>query len=102
MLFFFVKQKTAYEMRMSDWSSDVCSSDLLLVDPAVAEQAHAAGEGAVIEARLGGKSGVAGDAPLVGRFHVEKLGSGRFTGTGPFYGGSRMDLGPMALLRLDR
>src|SRR3546814_3209212 len=26
--FFFVKQKTAYEMRMSDWSSDVCSSDL--------------------------------------------------------------------------
>src|SRR3546814_7702102 len=28
MLFFFVKQKTAYEMRISDWSSDVCSSDL--------------------------------------------------------------------------
>src|SRR3546814_3348851 len=30
MLFFFFKQKTAYEMRISDWSSDVCSSDLLL------------------------------------------------------------------------
>src|SRR3546814_3375803 len=29
-LFFFFKQKTAYEMRMSDWSSDVCSSDLLV------------------------------------------------------------------------
>src|SRR3546814_5792812 len=28
-MFFFVKQKTAYEMRISDWSSDVCSSDLL-------------------------------------------------------------------------
>src|SRR3546814_19870886 len=28
MIFFFFKQKTAYEMRMSDWSSDVCSSDL--------------------------------------------------------------------------
>src|SRR3546814_1900773 len=28
MFFFFFKQKTAYEMRMSDWSSDVCSSDL--------------------------------------------------------------------------
>src|SRR3546814_5050900 len=28
-IFFFVKQKTAYEMRISDWSSDVCSSDLL-------------------------------------------------------------------------
>src|SRR3546814_15834330 len=29
LLFFFFKQKTAYEMRISDWSSDVCSSDLL-------------------------------------------------------------------------
>src|SRR3546814_1493952 len=29
-LFFFVKQKTAYEMRISDWSSDVCSSDLFV------------------------------------------------------------------------
>src|SRR3546814_8728589 len=28
--FFFCKQKTAYEMRISDWSSDVCSSDLEL------------------------------------------------------------------------
>src|SRR3546814_1058910 len=27
---FFFKQKTAYEMRISDWSSDVCSSDLML------------------------------------------------------------------------
>src|SRR3546814_9118528 len=27
--FFFFKQKTAYEMRISDWSSDVCSSDLV-------------------------------------------------------------------------
>src|SRR3546814_10602673 len=27
-LFFFFKQKTAYELRISDWSSDVCSSDL--------------------------------------------------------------------------
>src|SRR3546814_10257743 len=30
-LFFFFKQKTAYEMRISDWSSDVCSSDLRLI-----------------------------------------------------------------------
>src|SRR3546814_9384959 len=29
MLVFFFKQKTAYEMRISDWSSDVCSSDLI-------------------------------------------------------------------------
>src|SRR3546814_1016416 len=31
-LFFFFKQKTAYEMRISDWSSDVCSSDLKAED----------------------------------------------------------------------
>src|SRR3546814_8533013 len=30
MLFFFFKRKTAYEVRISDWSSDVCSSDLRL------------------------------------------------------------------------
>src|SRR3546814_2069155 len=43
--FFFFKQKTAYEMRISDWSSDVCSSDLeyavkfgLAVDAKIAER----------------------------------------------------------------
>src|SRR3546814_8316982 len=37
-VFFFFKQKTAYEMRISDWSSDVCSSDLHRAGrPAVAE-----------------------------------------------------------------
>src|SRR3546814_8050606 len=35
-IFFFFKQKTAYEMRISDWSSDVCSSDLM---PDVAQMA---------------------------------------------------------------
>src|SRR3546814_10495520 len=34
-LFFFFKQKTAYEMRISDWSSDVCSSDLQPAPPGV-------------------------------------------------------------------
>src|SRR3546814_2302951 len=29
-MFFFFKQKTAYDMRISDWSSDVCSSDLVV------------------------------------------------------------------------
>src|SRR3546814_5979004 len=33
LFFFFFKQKTAYEMRISDWSSDVCSSDLLAAGP---------------------------------------------------------------------
>src|SRR3546814_8528702 len=40
-LFFFFKQKTAYEMRISDWSSDVCSSDL--VAPTSSPSAHASG-----------------------------------------------------------
>src|SRR3546814_4040947 len=39
---FFFKQKTAYEMRISDWSSDVCSSDLrpLIVDAIEEARAH--------------------------------------------------------------
>src|SRR3546814_3528938 len=39
-LFFFFKQKTAYEMRISDWSSDVCSSDLPQVGGIVAIMPH--------------------------------------------------------------
>src|SRR3546814_4527708 len=39
--FFFFKQKTAYEMRISDWSSDVCSSDLVDVAPRHTFEAHA-------------------------------------------------------------
>src|SRR3546814_10306896 len=39
LLFFFFKQKTAYEMRISDWSSDVCSSDL---PDAIADETAAA------------------------------------------------------------
>src|SRR3546814_10239570 len=34
-VFFFFKQKTAYEMRISDWSSDVCSSDLTVLCEAI-------------------------------------------------------------------
>src|SRR3546814_17121858 len=36
-MFFVFKQKTAYEMRISDWSSDVCSSDLLAIRAAAAD-----------------------------------------------------------------
>src|SRR3546814_13717279 len=42
-LFFFFKQKTAYEMRISDWSSDVCSSDLPSCGPPPANQPLAIG-----------------------------------------------------------
>src|SRR3546814_10234367 len=37
---FFVKQKTAYDMRISDWSSDVCSSDLLGNSPKLHSFCH--------------------------------------------------------------
>ena len=60
---------------------------------------QAAGEGAEIEAALGAKSGIPGEAPLRGTYLVEKLGDGQFTGTGPMFKGLRYQLGPMALLR---
>src|SRR3546814_12055305 len=44
--FFFFKQKTAYEMRISDWSSDVCSSDLPARPLLVADRDHVIGEDA--------------------------------------------------------
>src|SRR3546814_4392125 len=40
-VFFFFKQKTAYEMRISDWSSDVCSSDLPQVEAARVQRSQA-------------------------------------------------------------
>src|SRR3546814_7979082 len=42
--FFFFKQKTAYEMRISDWSSDVCSSDLLLGSGCILREVIAAAD----------------------------------------------------------
>src|SRR3546814_18558890 len=42
-VFFFFKQKTAYEMRISDWSSDVCSSDLRGEAPRVIAPVERAG-----------------------------------------------------------
>ncbi len=72
----------------------------ILYDPAAATAAHAAGEGAALTFGLGAKSGLAGHRPLEATYQVERLGDGRMTGTGPFYKGARMELGPMALLRL--
>src|SRR3546814_4393729 len=54
--FFFFKQKTAYEMRISDWSSDVCSSDLS-GRGRLGKDARQAGIGkAFHRARIGGKT----------------------------------------------
>src|SRR3546814_15668669 len=50
-MFFFFKQKTAYEMRISDWSSDVCSSDLHDFQPFVlADQPVDVGDARAAEA----------------------------------------------------
>src|SRR3546814_6586849 len=62
--FFFFKQKTAYEMRISDWSSDVCSSDL--------GESHAVVAQVVLKEIMVGIDGsAAGDPPLlvVYQFH---------------------------------
>src|SRR3546814_2011980 len=53
--FFFFKQKTAYEMRISDWSSDVCSSDLAMVG--VVDQAAQFGDAG---GGFGGHCGILG------------------------------------------
>lgn len=71
----------------------------LLVDAASAKQAEQAGPGKTIEFALGAKSGIPGHTPLMGPWTIERVESGQFECTGPFYKGSRMRLGPMALLR---
>src|SRR3546814_4979363 len=69
MLFFFFKQKTAYEMRISDWSSDVCSSDLariVAVGAGVRLCPHAGGRERVsarFRWRRARRAGAAGDDP---------------------------------------
>jgi len=72
----------------------------LIVDPAAAAAAHAAGEGNDVEIGIGGKLFEAGGPPLQGRFKVEKLTDGRFTCTGAFYKGATPNLGPTALLSI--
>src|SRR3546814_1158467 len=52
-LFFFFKQKTAYEMRISDWSSDVCSSDLRIADAPGGDVAKAHDSNAFMRVRSG-------------------------------------------------
>ncbi|MCP5149742.1 MAG: M81 family metallopeptidase [Ectothiorhodospiraceae bacterium] len=71
----------------------------LMVDHEAALAAHAAGLGAELTLGLGGRS-FAGDRPFEATFRVEALGDGRVRGTGPMYSGARMELGPMACLRV--
>src|SRR3546814_3498248 len=94
---FFFKQKTAYEMRISDWSSDVCSSDLEVIDQRLVgegdrgdfgrqgkhdveiadrEQVGLAGlepgarRGALALGAMPVAATVVGDPPKIGRAHV--------------------------------
>ncbi len=72
----------------------------VIVDPATAATAHSAGKGTSVTLSLGGKSGIPGDTPFEGTFVVEELSDGRFIAPGPYFGGSRMNLGPSACLRI--
>src|SRR3546814_4648777 len=68
--FFFFKQKTAYEMRISDWSSDVCSSDLFRLPRDGRDVARDGGNLFVAQALVGGHDADAaanGGADLVFR-----------------------------------
>lgn len=71
-----------------------------LFDPKTAEIAHRAGTGAEISLGIGAWSGMPGHVPFKATFTVERLGDGSFEATGPFYRGNKMQLGPMALLRI--
>lgn len=71
-----------------------------LYDPAAAQAAHAAGEGATLRMAIGGQSGVPGDAPFEAEFLVERLSDGTFAAKGPYYRGKVMNMGPSACLKL--
>lgn len=71
----------------------------VLWDPETAAKAHAAGEGAVLELSLGGKS-LPGHHPYKAVFKVEKLFEGDFIGVGPMVKGRRLNLGKMVQLRV--
>ncbi|MEO8300687.1 MAG: M81 family metallopeptidase [Rhizomicrobium sp.] len=72
----------------------------LMVDPAAAAAAHAAGAGAQITIGLGGHSGVAGDAPLEATYRVEQLSDGVCQYGGPMMHGKWSGVGPSARLSL--
>jgi microcystin degradation protein MlrC len=72
----------------------------VICDPEAAVAAHSAGKGMAVRLALGGRSCVPGDAPYEATFLVEQLSEGRFTASGPYSRGTRMDLGLSACLRI--
>jgi len=71
----------------------------LMNDPAAAEAAHTAGEGASITIGLGGKL-TPGQSPFINTFLVKRLFDGEFTATGPMFNGIPTSLGKMANLQI--
>jgi len=74
----------------------------LLVDPGAAAAAHAAGSGATLDLTLGGRSGLAGDAPFPVSARVDRLHDGMVDATGSVFRNYRLTLGPSALLAIGR
>src|SRR3546814_3042749 len=73
-LIFFFKQKTAYEMRISDWSSDVCSSDLIIMTDKATVELTSPVAGRVTAAHGDPGQQLAVGSPLV-EFEVEGAGN---------------------------
>lgn len=73
----------------------------LMVDPAAMKTIEAAGESNSVTLALGGHAGLRDDEPFTATFVIERILSGRFKATGPYFGGFDMDLGPSACLRID-
>lgn len=72
----------------------------LFNDPDSAARAHRAGLGASLTLGIGGRL-YPGDSPMRVDGRVEALGDGRFTGTGPMWGGARYEMGDCALIDVD-
>jgi microcystin degradation protein MlrC len=71
-----------------------------LADPAAAAAAHAAGEGADLTLALGGRHDPARSPPLRARARVLRLHDGAFACAGPVLRGTRVEMGPTALLQI--
>lgn len=72
-----------------------------MCDAQAAAAAHAAGAGSKVTLKLGGRSGPVGVTPFEATFSVDKLGNGKMKTDGAVSGGREIDVGPMALLRVD-
>src|SRR5438552_6738570 len=70
----------------------------MIVDEGAAQQAVETGAGNIMRRGIGAVVGYAGETPVEADWRVVKIGDGKFTGTGPFYGGAKFQIGPMALV----